>query len=240
MKDEFANRQNMHLTVLRLLDSGEFQIVWKNQPPAAFTALAAELAPKINDLTTIVAEQQAATTGFAADKEREEQELEAAAHEIGQALAGWFESVRREADAARIDLSLSAWQRLRDADLIAKARLLHQDLTAALATDAAALATYGLDATDATTLAKETEDFVKITANPAAAISRRKALTAALRPKFREVSELLARMDRLVLRFRKSEAGRRFADTWAASRIVRDLGGSAPAERLQPPQKPTP
>ena len=240
MKDEFANRQNMHLTVLRLLDSGEFQPVWKNQPPAAFTALAAELTPKINALTALVAEQQAATTGFAADKEREEQELETIAHETGQALAGWFESVHRVADAARIDLSLSAWQRLRDTELIAKARLLHKDLTAALATDAAGLLAYGLDSTDAAALAKETDDFEKITANPAAAISRRKALTAALRPKFREVSELLARMDRLVLRFRKSEPGQRFADTWTTSRIIRDLGASAPTQPLEPPVKPTP
>jgi hypothetical protein len=235
MKNEFANRQNMHLTVLRLLDSGEFQPVWKNQPPVAFTALAAELAPKVDALTSLVAAQQAATTGFAADKEREEQELETIAHETGQALAGWFESVRREADAARIDLSLSAWQRLRDTELIAKARLLQQDLTAALATDAAGLLTYGLDAADAAALAKETADFEAIIADPSAAISRRKSLTSALRPKFREVAELLARLDRLVLRFRKSEAGQRFAAAWTASRTIRDLGGSAPAAAATPP-----
>jgi hypothetical protein len=37
-------------------------------------------------------------------------------------------------------------------------------------------------------------------------------------------------MDRLVLRFRKTEPGRRFADIWKAARIVRDLGAAkAPA-----------
>jgi hypothetical protein len=53
-------------------------------------------------------------------------------------------------------------------------------------------------------------------------------LTVTLRPKFREISQLLQKMDRLVLRFRKTEPGTAFANVWAASRIVRDLGGSAP------------
>jgi hypothetical protein len=29
MKNEFANRQNMHLTLIGLLDKDEFQPVWK-------------------------------------------------------------------------------------------------------------------------------------------------------------------------------------------------------------------
>ena len=116
MKNEFANRQNMHLTIIGLLDKAEFQPVWKDQNPTAFTARAAELRPKIAALTDLTGEQQAATTGHAADKVREEQELEAVAHEISQALAGWLEDQGRQADAAQIDLSLSAWQVLRDTD----------------------------------------------------------------------------------------------------------------------------
>ena len=234
MISEFANRQNMHLAVQRLLSSAEFKPVWLDQPPVAFTALVGQLAVKVNDLTVLIASQQAATTGFAEDKAREEQELESIAHEISQALAGWFESVNRQADAARIDLSLSAWQRMRDTELIAKARLLHQDLNSALATNAAELADYGLELNDAIALAKETADLETIIASPAAAISGRKALTSTLRPKFREVGELLGRMDRLVLRFRKTADGKRFADTWQATRIIRDLGQAAPAQQTPP------
>jgi hypothetical protein len=234
MINEFANRQNMHLAVQHLLSSAEFRSVWVDQPPLAFSALVGELAIKVNDLTVLIASQQAATTGFAEDKAREEQELESIAHEISQALAGWFESVNRQADAARIDLTLSAWQRMRDTELIAKARLLHQDLNSALATNAAELADYGLELNDAIALAKETADFETIIASPAAAISGRKALTNTLRPKFREVGELLGRMDRLVLRFRKTADGKRFADTWQATRIIRDLGQAAPAQAVPP------
>jgi hypothetical protein len=59
-------------------------------------------------------------------------------------------------------------------------------------------------------------------------ISRRRSNTLALRPKFREVSLMLQKMDRLVLRFRRTEPGTAFASAWQTSRTVRDLGGSAP------------
>lgn len=103
----------------------------------------------------------------------------------------------------------------------AKAKLLHAKLTAALATDAALLA-------------KETADYEKLVATPAAAISGRKALTLTLRPSFREVTALLVKMDRLVLRFHKTEPGARFAVAWKAARTVRDLGQSAHAEPAPP------
>lgn len=236
MKNEFANRQNMHLAVLALLDDPAQRAVWEDKKPTVFTTRAAALGPKVNALTGLISGQQADTTGHAADKEREEQELEDRAHEIAEALAGWFEDQGREADAATIDLPLSTWQRLRDVELLAKARLLHGKLTAALATDAAALVEYGLDAADATLLAKETADYEKLVATPAAAISGRKALTIALRPAFREVTALLGKMDRLVLRFRKTEPGARFAEAWKAARLIRDLGEAAPTE----PAPPTP
>jgi len=124
---------------------------------------------------------------------------------------------------------------LRDVALIARAKLLQSTLTAALAENPSSLAEYGLTPADATLLAKETADFEAIVADPAAAISSRKALTAALRPKFREVGELLAKMDRLVLRFRKTAPGTRFVETWQATRIIRDLGEAAAPATPAPP-----
>ena len=230
MQNEYANRQNMHLTVLKLIDTPEFEAAWKDQKPTAFTARAAELRPLVAGLTALISGQQTATTGYAETKEREEQELETLAHELGQTLADWYEENGREGDSAQIDLSLSAWQRLRDTELIAKAKLLHQKLTAALAESPTELAEYDLTPADATLLAKETADFEQITADPAAAISRRRALTVTLRPRFAEVARLLKKMDRLVLRFRRTEPGAAFANAWETSRTIRDLGTSAPAE----------
>jgi hypothetical protein len=37
-------------------------------------------------------------------------------------------------------------------------------------------------------------------------------------------------MDRLVLRFRRTEPGTAFASAWQASRIIRDLGATAGTE----------
>ena len=239
MKNEFANRHNMHLAIVSLLADASYQPAWKNQAPVAFTARATALVPLVNALTELIAGQQAVITGYAADKAREEQELETAAHEISEALADWYEEKGRLADADRVSLSLSGWQTLRDVELIARAKSLLQSLTAALAENAASLAEHGLTPADATLLAKESADFETIVANPAAAISGRKALTSALRPRFREVGALLAKMDRLVLRFRSTDAGKRFADTWQATRIIRDLGQAAPAQQSSPPQPPT-
>jgi hypothetical protein len=229
MQNEYADRQNMHLTVLKLIENPEFEASWKDQKPTAFTARAGQLRPLVHSLTDLIAAQQTATTGYAETKEREEQELETLSPELGQTLADWYEENGREGDSAQIDLSLSAWQRLRDTELIAKARLLHQKLTAALAENPTALADYDLTPADATLLAKETADFEQITADPSAAISRRRSLTVTLRPKFAQVGELLKKMDRLVLRFRRTAPGADFANAWSASRIIRDLGGSAPA-----------
>lgn len=234
MQDEFANRQNMHLTILKLLEDPKYQPAWKNQRPAVFSSRAAELIPLIHGLTDLIAGQQTATTGYATDKEREETELENVAYDISQALAGWYEDQGNHGDAAQIDLALSTWQRLRDTELIAKSRLLHQKLSATLATDAAALLEYDLDPADATLLAKELADYEAIISDPSAAISRRRSLTLTLRPKFRAVSELLTKMDRHVLRLRRTEAGAAFTAVWDAARIVRDLGSSASATPSPP------
>ena len=58
---------------------------------------------------------------------------------------------------------------------------------------------------------------------------------AALRPKFREVARLLTKMDRIVLRFRKTEAGANFAAAWKNARIIRDLGTSTAPTDPTPP-----
>lgn len=234
MKDEFSNRQNMHLTLGELLDLTEYHPVWKDQPPVVFTSRVTAFRSMVDALGLLIGRQQSATTGHAEDKEREEAELENTAYEISQTLAGWFEANGRNADAAQIDLSLTAWQKLRDTDLIGKAKLLETLLAAALADHAASLAEYDLTPADAVALAQEIKGFEDLVAAPSAAISRRRALTTALRPDFRKVSEILEELDRLVLRFRRTEPGARFAEAWQAARIVRDLGRGA-GETPPPP-----
>jgi hypothetical protein len=236
MIDELANRQAMHLTVIELLDDPALTPVWENVTPTAFTDKATSLRLKVTALTTKIAEQEADIQGRAVQKDREETELEILAHEIGQALADYFTDKNRESEAAEIDLSLSAWGRLRDTALLAKATLLKTRLRTAIDSDTPGVLPYGITETDHTNLVKELTDYAAVIESPSGGIATRKALTAALRPSFREVSVILKSMDRLVLRFRSTVPGKAFADNWFTARVVRNLGANNP----EPPAPPVP
>ncbi len=231
MKDEFANRQSMHLTILDLLDNPAYKSIWEDQNPTAFTTKAVLFRQQVSGLTDLIAKQEANLLGRAEQKEREQSELEAIAHEIGQLLAGYYEESGMEAKAAEFDLSISGWRRLRDTALLAKATLLKDSLTEALATNAPALAEYGLSPADLIDLEKELTDYAAVIKAPSGGIATRKALTAALRPDFREVSVTLKSMDRLILRFRRTPEGAAFAENWKAARTIRNLGSN----NLEPP-----
>lgn len=236
MIDEFANRQAMHLTVVNLLDDLVHSPVWLNQNPTMFTTKSLLFRQKVTELTVTIAKQEAELAGRAEQKDREETELIAVAHELGQALADFLIDKGREAEAAEIDLSLNKWRRLRDTALLAKATLLQTRLNDALLAHPDDLLTYGLEPADLTRLGTELGEYGNVIESPSAGIATRKALTAALRPAFREVSLILKSMDRLVLRFRTTPEGIAFADNWKTARVVRDLGTNNP----EPPAPPTP
>ena len=235
MRDEFANRQSMHLTVLNLLLKPESKAVWEGNNPVKFTEKAGIFRTKATALTGTIAEKTKIITGEAEEKDREEDELEVIAQEYGSVFAEYLNDLGREGEAAEFELSLSGWQGLRDTVLLAKATLLKTRLTAALAADAPGLAGYGITPADLVLYTKELADYEKVIQNPSGAIATRKALTAALRPDFREVLNILLSMDRLVLRFRGTPEGKAFAANWKTARIVRDLGGNNPD-----PEPPTP
>lgn len=78
----------------------------------------------------------------------------------------------------------------------------------------------------------------KSIAQPATAITERKALTASLDTAYRAVAALLESMDRLVLRFRASAGGSAFAAAWQAARIIRDDGHGTPPPAPLPEHAP--
>jgi hypothetical protein len=235
MIDEFANRHAMHLTILDLLERPENTPIWMGARPYAFTAKAAQLREKVTALGETIRQQEAAITGFAAQKEREAQDVETLAHELGSALAGYHEDAGREAEAAMTDYPLTRWQAMRETSLLEKARLVHLKLLAAIAADADGLEQHGLNTEDATALLKEIEEYARIIESPQAAKATRKALTLSLRPRFRDISELLQSMDRLVLRFRSTPAGKQFAASWKSARRINQLG-HGPAPEVPVPQ----
>ncbi len=235
MRDEFTNRQSMHLTVLNLLDKPESKAVWEDNNPVKFTERVGEFRAKVTALTATIAGKTNIISGQAVEKDREETELEIIAQELGVTFAEYLGDQGREGEAAEFELSLSKWQGLRDTALLAKATLLKTRLTATLAADAPGLAGYGITPADLTLYTKELADYEQVIQNPSGAIATRKALTAALRPEFREVLNILLSMDRLVLRFRGTPEGKAFAANWKTARTVRDLGSNNPD-----PEPPTP
>lgn len=76
MKDEFANRQSMHLTVIELLENPAHKPAWENLKPTAFTDKSLLLRTQVSGLTDLIARQEANLLGRAEQKDREETELE--------------------------------------------------------------------------------------------------------------------------------------------------------------------
>jgi hypothetical protein len=244
MNDQFLNRLAMHRTVLETLDKPEHKAVWEAQPPPIFGTKVGTLRTKVAKLGELVTKHQTELSGIAEQKLKEEKELEDAAYELGSALAAYFDDQNHADKAAEVELSRSGWRRLRDEQLLARAKTVSQRLSEELIANAVQLTPYGLAVADKTTLEKEIADYEKIIHSPQTAIAGRRAVTVSLRPHFREVSELLASLDKLVLRFGSTEAGQAFVTAYQSARIVRESGGNpgpqtspaTPAPNPQPSQ----
>jgi hypothetical protein len=234
MNDQFLDRLAMHRTVLETLNKPEHKAVWQAAPPPIFGTKVATLQTKVGKLAELVTKHQTELTGIAEQKLIEEKELEDAAHEIGSSLAAYFEDQNQLDKAAEVELSRSGWRKLRDEQLLARAKTVSQRLGEELAGNGATLAPYALAAADKTALEKEIADYEKIIRSPQTAISGRRAITLSLRPHFREVSELLSSLDKLVLRFGNTEAGQAFVSAFQSARIVRESGGN-PGPETTPP-----
>jgi hypothetical protein len=235
MNTVFINRLDMCRTISTLLNDPQWHPVWKNQRPLIFTEKASELQTAINDFSQTATEQEKIITGHAAEKERNETELEDLGQELGEALGEYFLDQQQDAAAHTVDFPISSWRRLRDEQLLNRSRILAAKLTQALAENAPTLEKYGLNSKDLADLTFAIAEYESDLATPAAAIAARKAQTAKLRQKYQAVSSILLSMDKLVARFANTPAGRDFASTWKAARIIRDR--SQPA--ATPPPSPT-
>jgi len=235
MNDQFLNRLSMHRTVLETLLKPEHKAVWQAAPPPIFGTKVEALQTKVGKLTELVTKHQTELSGIAEQKLIEEKELEDAAHEIGSSLAAYFEDQNQHDKAAEVDLSRSGWRKLRDEQLLARAKTVSQRLGEELAGNGATLAPYAMAATDKTALDKEIVDYEKIIRSPQTAIAGRRAITLSLRPHFREVSEVLSSMDKLVLRFANTEAGKAFVSAYQSARVIRESGGNPGPIETTPP-----
>jgi hypothetical protein len=241
VKDEFVNRLSMFQTPLGTLNSTGHKPTWFNQPPLAVTTKVAQAVTALADLEAFVAQYGADITGAAADKKREEEELEVAAYRLGSALAVWFRDQNDETNAATVDRPLSGWRRLRAQTLLEATRLT-RDLAQAVVSgpQAAAAADYGITPAAVTALSGEIDDYAAVITAPQQSIAQHKALTQQARARFNAVEAIFISLDSLILQFASTPAGRALIAAHQASRVVRDLGPGPSPTPTPPPPPPSP
>jgi hypothetical protein len=167
MKDEFTNRLGMSDTTLGNLNKPKNKVVWFQKPPAVFTLKVADTATAVEELRAFCRKQETAITGPALDKEREGEEAIVVAHKLGRALVTWFRDQADETNAAKVDLSESAWRRLRDQVLVDTGRLVRELAQGVVAGPKAAPAdTYGINAAAVASVNKEVEEYAAVVSAP--------------------------------------------------------------------------
>ena len=167
MQDEFANRLAMFQTSRGTLNSPANKPVWFQQVPLIFSTKADQAFSALAELETFAGQQDRTTTGAAQDKQREEKELEDAAHLLGGTLAIWFRDQGDETQAAQADLPISGWRHLRNQQLLEKSRQT-RDLAQSVVSgpQATTAATYGVTPAAVTGLTKEMDDYSAVITAP--------------------------------------------------------------------------
>jgi len=225
MLDEFVNRLAMFRAALGVLLSAPHKPAWFNLPPTIFTDKVALLETLLANLETFCGAHGVDITGSARDKAREERELEEELFELGSPLTQFFLDQNDETNAAKCDRTLDQWRRLRGENLLLEARVVRDLAQGVVAGPQSALAaTYGVNAAAVTALSGEIADYEAVISTPDQAIAGRKSLTEQFRPRFNEVEAKFVELDRLIVKFNGTEAGRALIAAYFAARITRDRG----------------
>lgn len=224
---------NRSLSVLGLPENSP---IWKNQSPEIFTTKYGEAAAMVDVLGDAAKKQETVLKGLTDEKDREEAELEDAAFIVAQALVQWFSDQKQEAEAGQISLSKSAWQGLRNQQLLTKSQLVIDHATAVTTgASAAAALKYGITPAAVQMLTNERKDYDEIVNAPGSAQSVRKALTKGFRPAFALVEKKFSELDALILQFGTTPAGKSLIAAWNDARVQKGNNGPTPG-----PIKPTP
>lgn len=225
MDDRIANQLASYRARLTSLDKPEHKAIWENQPPLIFTAKVGEARTLTVELADLAAKQSAPITGTTADKKREEQELEDEAHKLGRALVGYAKDQNDETLAAKYDIPVSSWRRLRDEALLQKARQLQEDAnTVATGDDAATADQYGVNPAAVAALKSEADDYEAYIVAPQEAIADRSALTASLPVKSRVVRAKFDELEDFLPQFAGTPEGDAFVAAYLASTQIIDRG----------------
>ena len=237
MNDYYLNRINMGRKVFACLDESGHTPLWQNVPPLRLTAAVAETRVALAGLEDLAMRQGEATTGSAADKRREEKELEDAAHELARLVVRCCRAAGNEAAAATYDLPVSGWRRMRDETLLQTARSLELAATECAASPSGA--DYGITPARVAALKKEADDYDALVVAPDNAISGRAAISRSLRAAFADFENRLEEIDDLILPLRATAAGALFQAKYEEARKINDRGHGPRPEEPAPTPGPT-
>ncbi|MFM2167729.1 MAG: hypothetical protein RIS79_2100 [Verrucomicrobiota bacterium] len=233
MNDYYLNRLNMGRKVYACLDAPDHTPLWMGKPPLALEKAIDDGRGLLAGLEKLAQTQSQATNGSAADKAREEKELEDATHELGRLVVRCCRAAGDEAGAATFDLPISGWRRMRDETLLQTARALEVKAAALAATPAGA--DYGITAARVAELKREADDYAALITAPDDAIGGKAAMTKQVRPAFAAFEDKLQVIDDLILTLRSTEAGSLLVAKYEQARTINDRGRRPGKEEEAPP-----
>ena len=237
MNDRITSQLSSYRTRLVCLDKPEHKAIWENNPPAIFTTKVTAARAATAALADTASRQSAPVTGDAANKAREEKELEGACYKVARAVVSCCQDLGDEATAAKYDMPLSGWRRMRDEALLLRARLLETDATTlATGPNAVTAALYGVTPAAVALLASEGDDYDELVVAPQAAIGGRSALTGSLPTKSREAAALFAQLEDFLPQFGSTAEGFAFVAAYLESTMIIERGRGPAPEPSIPPQ----
>jgi hypothetical protein len=231
MRDTLTTKLGSFQATLGVADRDENKAVWLNKPPLAFTEGLAAARTAVTALATVGA-QQSADIGGSTDALRGlRAQFETALHPLARATFRCLKNMGRDEDVAKVNLTPSD---LHNARAVALAGIgetildLAEPLTQSNGDGQLAPGEkYGVTAARVGELEALWTRYRTVVGAPASARAKRKALTNALPGQFALVEEQFAELDDLVIQFRATEAGDRFAEAWFNARRVVDTGRRA-------------
>ena len=240
MEDRISNRLTMIGAIIDVAETPAHRLVWDGEAPEEFGVELATLKAKYGAAKTLAARAGSATTGAAESKDVAETALENAAHTLARASALHLKRTGDLTRRAKVNYRLSAFQKLRDQNLVARCT---EVLNIAQSVTAEPKATQrGVTAARITALTNALATYDGLINSPRGQIVNRTALLRDLETDTAELMELANDLDDLVVQFDTIEASRLFGKAWEQARIIVDSGhGPAPTPTPNPnPPPPSP
>jgi len=218
----------------------DYKPVWFNQEPLAFGAELAEAEAAYASATTKAALAEASAGGAADAKAVAENLVEVRAHRMARALCSHFTRHGDLDRLGRVNLSRSAFSRLRKQELVNQATAIRDIASSVLGepdADHRGLTSASVDALKAAITAYS--NVLNLprsqSVNQGTLLKESDTEVAALARRFRALSDL-------VIQFGDTEQGARFVEAWRRARIILDSGrSSASSSTAQTtPATPTP